>query len=138
MIFKIQDVQLYHQSSSLYNVINGIGYLFEDSGSRTGGGQNKVTEAYFVQLDPVNASDCVEYNSLTSTSLKTWVQQSHGNNWGAFTSSVATSISASLSENVNSDTPLQISTWGTGSFVSNTELTQVYFAKSYNPSADWD
>ncbi len=137
MIFTITDVHVYQQSASLSDVINGVGYSFVDSGSRNGGGENSVTQIYFSQLDSVSPSDFVSYNTLTSSSLQAFVQQHHGNNWGAFTSSVATSISASLSENINSSTPMRISSWQSGSFNLNASLSQSYFATSSNSAASW-
>ena len=137
MIFTVTDVHVYQQSASLSDVINGVGYTFMDSGSRNGGGENSVTQIYFSQLDSVSPSDFVNYNTLTSSSLQTFVQRHHGNNWGAFTSSVATSISASLSENINSSKPLRISNWQSGSFNLNASLSQSYFVTSSNSAASW-
>ena len=138
MIFTVTDVHVYEQSASLSDVINGVGYTFMDSGSRNGGGENSVTQIYFLHLDSVSPSDFVSYNTLTSSSLETFVQQHHGNNWGSFTSSVATSISASLSENINSSTPMRISHWQSGSFNINSSLSQSYFATSSNSAASWN
>ena len=137
MIFTVTAVHVYQQSASLSDVINGVGYTFMDSGSRNGGGENSVTQIYFLQLDSVSPSDFVSYNTLTSSSLQTFVQRHHGNNWGAFTSSVATSISASLSENINSSKPIRISNWQSGSFNLNASLSQSYFVTSSNSAASW-
>ena len=137
MIFTVTEVHVYQQSASLRDVINGVGYTFMDSGSRNGGGENSVTQIYFSQLDSVSPSDFVNYNTLTSSSLQTFVQRHHGNNWGAFTSSVATSISASLSENINSSKPIRISNWQSGSFNLNASLSQSYFVTSSNSAASW-
>ena len=137
MIFTIRNIHVYEQSASLSDVINYVEYTFEDSGSRNGGGENSVTQIYFSQLDSVSPSDFVSYNTLTSSSLQAFVQQHHGNNWGAFTSSVATSISASLSENINSSTPLTIGNWNSGSFNQNASLSQSYFVTSSNSAASW-
>ena len=46
--------------------------------------------------------------------MKGWVQASHGGNWGTFTSSLATTISASLAERVDAR-PSTVFHWPSGS-----------------------
>ena len=128
MIFQINDVHYIQESASLDSVINFVSYYFEDSGSRTGGGINTVRKHYSLQLNTVPSSEFIGYNSVTTSSLKDWIETSHGNTWGSFTSSIDTAISTSLSADVNSSTPLHSITWNSGSMARDTNLTQVFFA----------
>ena len=128
MIFQINDVHYIQESASLDSVINFVSYYFEDSGSRTGGGINTVRKHYSLQLNTVHSSEFIGYNSVTTSSLKDWIETSHGNTWGSFTSSIDTAISTSLSADVNSSTQLHSITWNSGSMARDTNLTQVFFA----------
>ena len=130
MIFQINDVHYIQESASLDSVINFVSYYFEGSGSRTGGGINTVRKHYGSQLNTVGSSEFTDYNSVTTSSLKDWIEIAHGNTWGSFTSSIDTAISTSLSTDVNSSTPLHSITWNSGSMVRDTNLTQILFASS--------
>lgn len=142
MQFEIRDAFRYTSSASLDDVVYAIRYEFNDSGSSAvENALNTEVHRYFLQLDPVSSGDLVAFSSVATASgvdivfgtaektvadnglqyytdvnnrLKGWVQASHGGNWGTFTSSLATTISASLAERVDAR-PSTVFHWPSGS-----------------------
>jgi|TARA_R110000824_G_scaffold235412_1_gene424201 predicted 3-demethylubiquinone-9 3-methyltransferase (glyoxalase superfamily) len=115
MQFEIRDAFRYTSSASLADVVYAIRYEFNESGSSAADPHlNNETHRYFLELDPVPSSVFVAWNSVATSSLKGWVQDSHGGNWGTFTSSLATTMSASLAERVDSQ-PTTVFHWPSGS-----------------------
>tara|TARA_R100001244_G_C5146510_1_gene128859 strand:+ start:302 stop:781 length:480 start_codon:yes stop_codon:yes gene_type:complete len=142
MQFEIRDAFRYTSSASLADVVYAIRYEFNDSGSSAvGSNLNTEVYRYFLQLDPVSSGELVAFNTVATSSgvdipfggdeevvdnhalqyhtdvnnrLKGWVQASHGGNWGTFTSSLATTISASLAERVDAR-PSSVFHWPSGS-----------------------
>tara|TARA_B100000519_G_scaffold134135_1_gene115884 strand:+ start:339 stop:698 length:360 start_codon:yes stop_codon:yes gene_type:complete len=48
-------------------------------------------------LNPVASGSFISYDSLTEDNVKSWVQDSFGNGWGEYTSSIENNLSASVS-----------------------------------------
>ena len=117
MEFKINDTFRYTSSGSLDDVIYSIRYVFEESGSSAHDILlNYETRRYFHACDPVTSTNLIAFASVTTSSLKSWIQDSYGESWGSFTSSIQTSMTNAL----NSRTSLQPSsqmTWNSGSLV---------------------
>ena len=117
MKFIINDTQRYISSGSLDDVVYSIRYAFEDSGSSAHDTLlNSELYRHFHNCDPVTPTEFVAFDSITTSSLKSWIQDSYGESWGSFTSSIQTSMTNAL----NSRTSLQPSsqmTWNSGSLV---------------------
>ena len=117
MEFKINDTFRYTSSGSLDDVIYSVRYSFEESGSSAHPSLlNYESYRYYLNCDPVTSTNLVAFASVTTSSLKDWIQDSHGESWGSFTSSIQTSMTNAL----NSRTTLQPSsqmTWNSGSLV---------------------
>ena len=58
----------------------------------------------------------VAFASVTTSSLKDWIQDSHGESWGSFTSSIQTSMTDALNPRSSSE-PTDVVTWNSGSLV---------------------
>ena len=94
----------YTSSGSLDDVVYFVRYAFEDSGSSAHATLlNSDRYSYALQCDPVTSTEFVAFNSVTTSTLKSWVQSSHGENWGSFTSSLESSMNSSLSSRVSSN-----------------------------------
>jgi hypothetical protein len=116
MEFKINNTFRYTSSGSLDDVIYSIRYAFEESGSSAHPSLlNYESRRYFHNCDPVTSENYVGLNSLTTSSLKGWIQDSYGENWGSFTSSIQTSMTNALNSRTSSQ-PTDIYTWNSGSF----------------------
>ena len=116
MDFKINNTFRYISSSSLDDVIYSVRYSFEESGSSEHTTLlNYETRRFFHNCDPVTYENFVAFNTATS-SLKDWVQSSHGENWGSFTASVQTSMTNALNSRTSSP-PTDVMTWNSGSLV---------------------
>tara|TARA_B100002019_G_C21229860_1_gene579485 strand:- start:453 stop:887 length:435 start_codon:yes stop_codon:yes gene_type:complete len=137
MKVNVNDVHIYQSSASLDNVINQLNFYFEISGSRTNGGINTVRRWYTFECEPVTSASFTPYTDLTSQTVQGWVQSSYGSNWGSFTSSVETLLNEKLTAHQNSDFPLTDISWESGSFITNGNLTQIYFTTSPHLQADW-
>ena len=74
---------------------------------------NYETRRYFHTCDPVTSDDFVAFNTATS-SLKDWIQSSHGESWGSFTSSIQTSMTDALNSRTSSK-PSDVMAWNSGS-----------------------
>ena len=117
MKFIINDSIKYTSSGSLDDVIYSIRYAFEDSGSSAHDTQlNSELYRYFDHLDPVTSEDFVAFNSVTTSSLKSWIQDSYGESWGSFTSSIQTSLTDSLNLKTSSQPTRQMN-WNSGSLI---------------------
>ena len=114
MKFTVHYANRYNVSASLNDVVYFLSYHFTESGSSAVAGVlNYQEEHYHMQCDPVTPTNFVSYNTATS-SMKDWVQSSHGENWGAFTSSIQTTLNNALSSRA-SDSPIEVVTWNSGS-----------------------
>lgn len=114
MKFRVHYATRYNVSASLNDVVYFLSYHFEESGSSAVDGVlNYHAEHYHMQCDSVTSENFVSYNTATS-SMKDWVQSSHGENWGAFTSSIQTTLNSALSSRT-SDNPTESITWNSGS-----------------------
>ena len=78
MEFKINNTFQYISSGSLDDVIYSVRYAFVESGSSEHDSLlNYETRRYFHTCDTVTSDDFVAFNTATS-SLKDWIQDSHG------------------------------------------------------------
>ena len=92
-----------------------ISYHFTESGSSAVDGVlNYQAEHYHMKCDPVTSENFTAYNSLTTSSFEGWVKTMHGSNWGAFTSSIQTTLNNALSSRT-SDNPIEVISWTSGS-----------------------
>jgi hypothetical protein len=142
MQFEIRDIFRYSSSASLDDVVYAIRYEFNESGSSAADPHlNNEVYRYFLDLDPVSSGDLVAWNSVATSSgiditfgddeevvpnhalqyyiddkdiIKGWVTASHGENWDTFSSNLATTMSASLAERVDSQ-PTTVFHWPSGS-----------------------
>ena len=115
MKFIIDNTWRYTSSASLDDVVYFVTYDFEDSGSSAHATLfNSEIYRYFLQCDPVTSTEFVAFNSVTTSSLKDWVQSSHGENWGSFTSSIQTTLTNALNLRTSFQPTLQIN-WNSGS-----------------------
>tara|TARA_Y100000592_G_scaffold46826_1_gene74340 strand:- start:1130 stop:1531 length:402 start_codon:yes stop_codon:yes gene_type:complete len=115
MDFNIDSVLRYNTSSSLSDVVFLVKYNFIDSSSSSVDGVvNYERKGYSLQLDSVESSNFTDYASLTTGSFKEWVQSSHGNNWGSFTSSIDTQLSSSVASK-RGQKPIEIMSWASNS-----------------------
>tara|TARA_R110000765_G_C18786750_1_gene592048 strand:- start:440 stop:844 length:405 start_codon:yes stop_codon:yes gene_type:complete len=124
MNFKINNTFRYISSSSLDDVIYSIRYSFDESGSSEHDSLlNSETRRYFHNCDPVSSTNFTAFASVTSSSLKSWIQDSYEENWGSFTASVQTSMTNALNSRTSSP-PTEVLTWNSGSLILDvTELT---------------
>jgi len=121
MDFNITAARRYTSSGSLDNVVYAIAYQFEMSGSSNfwSGSDNWYNWNTYSDwhicgyADPDNFTD---YDNVTTSSYESWVQASHGDNWGDYTSSIETTMSSSLALRVN-ESPTDHISWQTGSHV---------------------
>jgi len=117
MKFIINDSIKYTSSGSLDDVIYSIRYAFEDSGSSAHATfLNSELYRYFHNCDPVTSEDFVAFDSITTSTLKSWIQSSHGENWGSFTSSIQTTLTNALNLRTSSQPTRQIN-WNSGSHI---------------------
>ena len=117
MEFKINDTFRYVLSGSLDDVIYSVRYAFEESGSSAHDTLlNYETRRYFHNCDPVTSTNLVAFASVTTSSLKGWIQDPYGENWGSFTSSIQTSMTDALNSRSSSE-PTEVVTWNSGSLV---------------------
>lgn len=121
MDFNIISARRYTSSGSLDNVVFFLHYQFEMSGSSnkwdgSNNWYNYDTYGDFLYCNPANSDDFTAFDSLTTSSYESWVQASHGDNWGDYTSSIETRMSASLALRVN-ESPTQYRSWNSGSHV---------------------
>jgi len=115
MNFTINDTMRYISSGSLDNVVYFVRYAFEDSGSSAHATLlNSQLYRYFLQCDPITSAEFVAFDSVTTSSLKGWIQDSHGENWGSFTSSIQTTLTNTLNLRTSSQPTRQIN-WNSGS-----------------------
>ena len=115
MKFLVYSANRYNVSASLDDVVYFIRYHFEESGSSAiSGVLNYESKHYHLMCDPVNSNDFLDYESLSTSSFKEWIKDSHGNNWGSFTSSIQTSLSNALSSRA-SEKPTEVYSWASGS-----------------------
>ena len=116
MKFIINDTQRYISSGSLDDVVYSIRYAFEDSGSSAHDTLlNSELYRHFHNCDPVTPTEFVAFDSITTSSLKSWIQDSYGESWGSFTSSIQTSMTNALNSRTSSQ-PTDVYTWNSGSF----------------------
>ena len=117
MKFIINDTQRYISSGSLDDVVYSIRYAFEDSGSSAHDTLlNSELYRHFHNCDPVTPTEFVAFDSITTSSLKSWIQDSYGESWGSFTSSIQTSMTDALNPRSSSE-PTDVVTWNSGSLV---------------------
>ena len=142
MQFEIRDIFTYTSSASLADVVYAIRYEFNESGSSAAPPHlNNEIHRYFIELNPVASGELVAFSSVATSSgvdivfgtaektvadhglqyykdddgvLKGWIRDQYGAGWGAFTSSLATTMSASLAERVDSQ-PTTVFHWPSGS-----------------------
>ena len=115
MKFTINDTMRYTSSGSLDDVVYFVRYAFEDSGSSAHATLlNSDRYSYALQCDPVTSTEFVAFNSVTTSTLKSWIQSSHGENWGSFTSSLESTITTALDSRTSSQPTRQIN-WNSGS-----------------------
>ena len=109
MKFTINDTMRYTSSGSLDDVVYFVRYAFEDSGSSAHATfLNSELYRYFHNCDPVTSEDFVAFDSITTSTLKSWIQSSHGENWGSFTSSIQTTLTNALNLRTSSQPTRQI------------------------------
>ena len=124
MEFKIYDTTRFDTSGSLDDVVFFVRYGFEESGSSTKSGMfNENQQLYFKELDPIDSDNFVNHSSVDESVVKGWVQNSHGSNWGSFTSSIQTTMTNDLNSR-SSLNPTTIIWFSTGSQNLNTELLE--------------
>ena len=115
MKFTIKNTFQYDSSGSLDDVVYFVRYTFQDSGSSAHATLlNSELYRYFLQCDPVTSTEFVAFNSVTTSSLKDWVQSSHGENWGSFTSSIQTTLTDALNLRTSFQPTRQLN-WNSGS-----------------------
>ena len=115
MEFKINNTFQYISSGSLDDVIYSVRYAFVESGSSEHDSLlNYETRRYFHNCDPVTSTNLVAFASVTTSSLKDWIQDSHGESWGSFTSSIQTSMTNALNSRTSLK-PSDVMTWTSGS-----------------------
>ena len=115
MKFIINDTQRYISSGSLDDVVYSIRYAFEDSGSSAHDTLlNSELYRHFHNCDPVTPTEFVAFDSITTSSLKSWIQDSYGESWGSFTSSIQTSMTNALNSRTSLK-PSDVMTWTSGS-----------------------
>ena len=124
MDFQIRNCWRYTSSGSLDGVVRNINYSFSDSGSSAVGGLlNYERINYSCELGSVDESSFVEWDSVTTSSLESWVKNSHGNSWGTFTSSIASTLTSALNAR-SSSKPLYKLTWQSGSTTLDTSAVE--------------
>ena len=117
MDFQVRNCWRYTSSGSLDDVIYSIRYVFEESGSSAHDILlNYETRRYFHACDPVTSTNLIAFASVTTSSLKSWIQDSYGESWGSFTSSIQTSMTDALNPRSSSE-PTDVVTWNSGSLV---------------------
>ena len=124
MEFKIYDTTRYYTSGSLDHVVFFVRYGFEETGSSAKSGIfNENQQKYFKVLPPVSSDNFVTYESISESTIKGWVRDLYGDNWGSFTSSIETEITNDLNSRASSK-PTTVIWWSTGSQDLSTELLE--------------
>ena len=124
MEFKIYDAARYNTSGSLNDVVFFVRYGFEDSGSSAKNGVlNDNRKTYFKQLPPVSSDNFVTYESISESTIKGWIRDSYGDDWGSFTSSIETEMTNDLNSRASSK-PTCVIWWSSGSQDLNAELLE--------------
>tara|TARA_R100000008_G_scaffold27196_1_gene15029 strand:+ start:257 stop:661 length:405 start_codon:yes stop_codon:yes gene_type:complete len=124
MEFKIYDTIRYTTSGSLDDVVFFVRYGFEESGSSVKSGVlNENNKRYFKELEPIDSGNFINHNSVNEELIKGWIQTSHGNNWGSFTSSIQTAMTNDLNSR-SSSSPTTVVEWTSGSQNLHTELLE--------------
>jgi hypothetical protein len=122
MEFKIYDTTRYYSSGSLDDVVFFVRYSFEHSGSSAKSGiLNESRKTYFSMLPPVSQEEFINNYDLTENTIKGWVRDLHGDNWGSFTSSIETEITNDLNSRTSSPPTTDI-WWSSGSQSLDSEL----------------
>jgi len=115
MDFQIKSCWRYTSSGSLDGVIRNVNYQFIDSGSSAEDGiLNYERTNYTLELGSVDESSFIDWDSVTTSSLEGWVMDSHGDSWGSFTSSIASTLTSALNARSSSKPTYQLS-WPSGS-----------------------
>ena len=115
MDFQVRNCWRYTSSGSLDDVVRNINYSFIDSGSSAAGGVlNYERINYSCELGSVDESSFVEWDSVTTSSMEGWIMDSYGENWGTFTSSIASTLTSALNSR-SSSKPLYVLHWTSGS-----------------------
>ena len=99
MDWNIHDLTYTTTSGSLSKVVTKVVSKFEDTISG-------ITEIDYrrTNLPPVASADFVSWDSLDENTVKGWVTNVEGSNWGAMTSSIETYLSQSVNQVINPPT----------------------------------
>jgi len=124
MDFQVRNCWRYTSSGSLEGVVRNINYSFSDSGSSAVDGLlNYERTNYTLELGTVDPSSFVEWDSVTTSSMESWVKNSYGNSWGTFTSSIASTLTSALNAR-SSSKPLCVLHWTSGSTTLDTAAVE--------------
>ena len=122
MKFIVNDSFRYDSSGSLDDVIYFVRYCFEESGSSAHDTLlNYASRREFLSLDQATSDDFTEYNSVTTSSIKSWIQNWYGGSWGTYTSSIQTDLTNDLNSRT-SDKATGILYWNAGSSSADVEM----------------
>tara|TARA_R100000008_G_scaffold54160_1_gene33008 strand:- start:1019 stop:1336 length:318 start_codon:yes stop_codon:yes gene_type:complete len=99
MDWNLFDLKYTTTSGSLSKVVTEVVSKFEYTIS-------DVTECsyYKTNLPSVSSADFISWDSLNENTVKGWVNNVEGNNWGVITSSIETQLSQSINERINPPT----------------------------------
>ena len=108
MEFNITNTKYKVSSGSLSNIITDVTYEFRDSGSGIGSDSGSIypewRESTLTLLAPTSSS-FKSFSSVTEDDVKSWVEHSFvsqsGGDWGEWTGSLKTRISASIAERIS-------------------------------------
>jgi|TARA_A100001515_G_scaffold137194_1_gene129583 hypothetical protein len=96
MDWTIGNLRYATTSGSLSKVVMNVESKFEQTISN-------VTQANYhtTYLPAVSSADFIAWNGLNENTVKGWVENVEGSNWGAITSSIETQLSQSIHESLN-------------------------------------
>ena len=124
MDFQVRNCWRYTSSGSLDDVVRNINFSLMDSGSSAVDGVlNYERKDYTCTLGTVDPSSFVEWDSVTTSSMEGWIMDSYGENWGTFTSSIASTLTSALNSR-SSSKPLYELTWQSGSTTLDTSAVE--------------
>ena len=131
MDFYVRECWRYTSSGSLDEVVRNINYSFSDSGSSAVDGLlNYERQNYTCTLGPVDETSFVDWDSVTTSSMEGWIRDSHGDNWGSFTSSIASTLTSALNAR-SSSKPTYVLHWYSGS--TTLDGQEIESGSSYSP-----
>jgi len=124
MDFQVRNCWRYDFSSSFVDVVRNVNYSFMDSGSSSVAGiLNYERIDYSTELVAAVTESFVAWDNVTTSSMESWIKTSYGDNWGSFTSSIASTLTDALNARTGSYPSYNLA-WQSGSTTLDTSAVE--------------